>query len=175
MFGGGYTLIPIVERELIKKRNWITHEEMMDYFTVAQITPGIIAVNLATFIGFKRKGIFGGIISTSALVLPGVLLMVIISHFLKRFSEYEIVNHAFTGIRLAVCALIIDIIFRIHKGIIQNFKSVIVFVCVFILSAVFGLSPVFIVTGAGLAGFLFFRSASPPKINAEKEEEEKEI
>ena len=157
LFGGGYAMIPVLERELIKKRNWIAMDEVMDYFTIAQITPGIIAVNVATFVGYKRKGAAGGITATIAVIAPGVCLMLIISTFIKRFSDYEIVRHAFTGIRIAVCALILDTILKLNKANIKNYKLIIIFICSFILSAVFSLSPVFIVLGAGLAGFLFFR------------------
>jgi chromate transporter len=157
VFGGGYAMLPVLERELIKKRNWVSMEEVMDYFTISQITPGVIAVNVATFVGYKRKGIAGGMIATVALILPGVSLMVIISTFIRRFAEYEIVRHAFTGIRLAVCALIIDTLLKLNKGVMRNHKAVIVFVMALILSAVFSISPVFIILGSGLAGFLFFR------------------
>jgi chromate transporter len=165
-FGGGYAMLPVLERELIKKRNWIDLDEVMEFYTIAQITPGVIAVNVATFVGHKRKGVIGGIIATIGLILPGVCLMLIISTFIKRYAEYEIVRHAFTGIRVAVCALIIDTMFKLTKDVTRNYKLIIVFICAFILSAIFSLSPVFIILGAGLAGFLFFRGskkASPPE------------
>ena len=157
IFGGGYAMLPVLDRELIQKRNWISMDEVIDYFTIAQITPGLIAVNVATFVGYKRKGIAGGIMATVALIAPGICLMLIISTFIKRFSDYDIVRHAFTGIRLSVCALILDTLLKLSKGVTRNYKSVIILICAFILSAVFSLSPVFIILGAGLAGFLFFR------------------
>jgi len=163
IFGGGYAMMPILQRELINKRNWITMEEVMDYFAIAQITPGIIAVNVATFVGYKRLGFFGGIIATIGLILPGVTLMIIISVFIKQFADYEIVRHAFVGIRIAVCALIFDTLIKLQKGVIQNYKSVIIIICVFILSAVFSFSPVFLILGSALAGFLFFRPPSSSK------------
>lgn len=149
-------MLPALKRELITKRNWIDMDEVMDYFSIAQITPGIIAVNVATFVGYKRKGAAGGIIATIGLILPGVCLMIIVSMFIKRFAGYEIVRHAFTGIRLSVCALILDTLLKLNKGILRSRKSVIIFICAFILSAVFSVSPVFVILGAGLAGFLFF-------------------
>jgi len=165
-------MMPVLQRELIKKRNWITMEEVMDYFAIAQITPGIIAINVATFVGHKRKGIIGGIIATLGLILPGVILMTIVSIFIKQFAEYEIVNHAFTGIRLVVCALIIDTLIKLQKGAIQNYKSVIILVCVFVLSVVLNLNVVFIILGGAIAGFLFFRP--PPSISVPSEKENKE-
>ncbi|MCL2721808.1 MAG: chromate transporter [Treponema sp.] len=177
IFGGGYAMMPVLQRELINKRNWITMEEVMDYFAIAQITPGIIAVNVATFVGYKRLGFLGGIIATIGLILPGVTLMIIISVFIKQFADYEIVRHAFVGIRIAVCALIFDTLIKLQKGVIQNYKSVIIIICVFILSAVFSFSPVFLILGSALAGFLFFRPPSSSKSapvlpNNEKNNEE---
>jgi len=155
-------MMPVLQRELIKKRNWITMDEVIDYYAVSQITPGIIAVNVATFVGYKRFGLAGGIAATIGLIAPGVTLMIIISVFIKQFAEYEVIRHAFTGVRIAVCALIFDTLMKLQKGVMQNYKSVIILVCVFILSAVFSVSPVLIVAGSALAGFLFFR---PPPVS----------
>jgi chromate transporter len=159
-FGGGYAMLPVLERELIKKRGWISMDEVMDYYTIAQITPGIIAVNVATFVGCKRKGPAGGLLATAGLVLPGVSLMILVSLFMQRFAGYPVVRHAFAGIRLAVCALILDTALKLFKGCFKNSKSIIISVIAFSLSAVFSLSPVYIILGAGLAGFLLF---SPKK------------
>jgi chromate transporter len=163
LFGGGYAMMPVLDRELIKKRKWITMDEVMDYFTIAQITPGIIAVNVATFVGCKRKGAAGGIIATFGIILPGIIVMFVISTFIRRFNEYDIVRRAFTGIRVAVCALILDTLIKLSKGVTRNFKSIAVSACAFALSVFFKISPVTIIIGAGLAGFLFFRSGAKEK------------
>jgi len=155
-FGGGYAAIPVLERELIKKRGWLTMDEVLDFYTIAQITPGIILVNIATFSGYKRKGIPGGIIATLGLVLPGVSLMLLISLFIRRFAEYPAVRHAFGGIRLAVCALILDTTVKLFKGFWKDYKALIISIAAFVLSAVFSVSPVYIIPVAGLAGFLLF-------------------
>ena len=156
-FGGGYAMIPVLERELIKKRGWINIDEVMEYFTIAQITPGIIAVNVATFVGCKRKGLFGGIIATIALILPGISLMLIISLFISRFTEYTIVQHAFNGIRIAVAALILDTLIKLFKGLFKDFRPIIIFIIALVLSLVFSISPVLIILGAGIAGFLLYK------------------
>ena len=153
-------MMPVLQRELIKKRDWVNMDEVMDYFAMSQITPGIIAVNVATFVGYKRLGLAGGIIATIGFILPGVSLMIVISVFINQFAENEILRHAFTGIRITVCALILDTLIKLRKGVIKNYKSIIILVCVFILSAVFSVSPVFVIIGSGLAGFLFFRPYS---------------
>ncbi|MDR2718353.1 MAG: chromate transporter [Treponema sp.] len=160
-FGGGYAIVPALERELIKKRGWITLDEVLDFYTIAQITPGVIAVNIATFAGCKRKGILGGAVATIGLVLPGVCLMLLVSLFVKRFAEYPLVQHALSGIRLAVCALIFDTSLKLFKGFFKNYRAIIISVIAFVLSAVFSVSPVYIILGAGLAGFLLFSPVKP--------------
>jgi len=167
-FGGGYAIVPALERELIKKRGWITMDEVLDFYTIAQITPGVIAVNIATFVGCKRKGILGGAVTTFGLVLPGVCLMLLVSLFVKHFSEYPVVQHALAGIRLAVCALILDTSVKLFRGFFKNYKAIIISVIAFVLSAVFSVSPVYIIVGAGFAGFLLFHSNA--KISAEEDE-----
>jgi chromate transporter len=162
-FGGGYAMVPVIERELIKRKGWTNMEEVMDYYTIAQITPGVIAVNLSTFIGYKRKGPLGGILGTVSFLLPGVTLMVFISLFIKQFAEYPAVRHAFTGIRVAVGALILDTVIKLLRGIFKDFKGVIIFVLGFSLQALLSASPALIILGAGAAGFFLYRpSKSPP-------------
>ena len=169
-FGGGYVIVPVLERELIKKRGWITMDEVLDFYTIAQITPGVIAVNVATFVGCKRKGIAGGIIATIGLVLPGVCLILLVSLFVKRFAEVTLIQHALAGIRLAVCALILDTTIKLFKGFFKNYKPVIICIIVFTLSAVFSVSPVYLILGAGLAGLLLFSWKKPKE---EKPQEDK--
>jgi chromate transporter len=155
-FGGGYAAVPVLEREMIKKRGWLSMDEVLDFYTIAQITPGIILVNIATFVGCKRKGILGGIISTIGLVFPGLCLMLLISLFIRRFAEYPVVQRAFSGIRLAVCALILDTAVKLFKGFWKDYKAMIISIAAFVLSAIFSVSPVYIIPVAGLAGFLLF-------------------
>jgi len=168
-FGGGYVIIPVIERELVKKRGWITMDEALEFYTISQITPGIIAVNLATFVGCKIKGTLGGAIATIGLVLPGVSLMLIIALFVNRFAEYPVVQHAMAGIRLAVCALVLHASISLIKGFFKNNKSIVICVIAFALSAVFSVSPVYVILGAGIAGFLLF---SPPRAQPQSREGE---
>jgi len=155
-FGGGYAAVPVLEREMIKKRGWLTMDEVLDFYTIAQITPGIILINIATFSGYKRKGVLGGIIATIGIALPGVCLMLLISLFIRRFAEFPIVRHAFSGIRLAVCALILDTTVKLFRGFWKDYKALIISVIAFVLSAIFSVSPVYIIPVAGLAGFLLY-------------------
>ena len=155
-FGGGYAMIPIVERELIKKRGWTNMEEVMDYYTIAQITPGIIAVNLSTFIGYKKKGPLGGTLTTIGFVLPGISFIILAAVFIRNFEELPAVQHAFAGIRVAVGALILDTVIKMVKGIFKDWKALIFYIISFFLSAAFKISPMIIILGAGLIGFFIY-------------------
>jgi chromate transporter len=180
-FGGGYAMVPVLERELINKRGWITMDEVMDYYTIAQVTPGIIAVNIATFVGYKRKGIAGGILATIGFICPGVLLMVVISLFISRFAEYPAVQHVFAGIRIAVGALILDTVWKLVLELFKKEEKIKntavpgkkillagIFVAAFLLSVLARFSPVWIVAGAALTGFLFFRPRTKTKTDETK-------
>ncbi|MDR0655419.1 MAG: chromate transporter [Treponema sp.] len=158
-FGGGYAIIPVVERELIERKNWVSMEEVMDYYTIAQITPGVIAVNLSTFVGAKRRGIPGGIAATLGFIFPGLTFMILVSIFIQRFAEYPVVRHAFAGIRLAVCALILDTVLKLFRGVFKGRLSVAIFIIALGLSAFVSASPVPIILAAGLAGFFLKRPA----------------
>lgn len=166
-FGGGYAMIPILEQELIKKKGWITMDEVMDYYTIGQVTPGVIAVNVSTFIGFKQKGPLGGLLTTLGFVLPGVFFITIIALGIQNFLDYPVVQHAFTGIRVAVGALIVDTVFKLLKGIFKDIKGIVLFILAFTLSAVWSANPVLLITAAGIAGFVLYR---PPKAGLPKKE-----
>jgi chromate transporter len=156
-FGGGYAMIPVVERELIKKKGWTDMDEVMNYYTIAQVTPGIIAVNLSTFIGYKRKGPAGGALATIGFVLPGVVLITIIAVCLSSFADLPVVRHAFAGIRVAVGALILDTVIKMVKGVFKSRKSLVIYGIAFALSFVWSVSPVLLLLASGAAGLLVFR------------------
>ena len=178
-FGGGYAVVPVVERELIKKRGWTTMEEVMDYYTIAQITPGLIAVNLSTFVGYKQKGVLGGIFATVGFVLPGVTLIIALALFISNFAEMPVVKHAFAGIRIAVGALILDTVFKLVKGLFKNIKSTLIYFIVFAISVfpkgappfnmlpAFVKSPVFLVLVSGLAGLVLYRQRKNAPLSEE--------
>jgi chromate transporter len=132
-------------------------DEVMNYYTIAQVTPGIIAVNLSTFIGYKRKGPLGGFLATIGFVLPGVVFITIIAVCLSNFADLPAVRHAFTGIRVAVGALILDTVIKMVKGVFKNRKALIIYVIAFALSFGWNVSPVLLVIASGLAGLLVFR------------------
>ena len=163
-FGGGYAVIPVVERELIKKRAWVTMDEVMDFFTVSQIMPGMIGVNLSLFIGNKQNGPFAGFLAALGFVLPGVTLITLAATFIGNFADTQLVQHIFAGVRIAVAALILDTVIKLIKGIFTQWKTLAIYIFVFglsimprgILPAFMG-SPVFLVVSSGLIGLFFFR------------------
>jgi chromate transporter len=152
-FGGGYAMLPVLEREIIAKKGWITMEEVMDYYTIAQITPGVIAVNVSTFIGYKRCGIAGGIVSTLSFVLPGITLVTIAALCLSQVASVPVVKHIFAGVRVAVGALILDTTVKLCKGVFKGGKEIAFFITAFALSAFLSASPVLLIIAAGLGGF----------------------
>jgi chromate transporter len=156
-FGGGYAMLPIIERELVQRKGWAAMDEVMDYFAIGQVTPGIIAVNVSTFIGYKKKGIFGGVLATLGFVLPSLIIITIIAAGLRNFAELEAVQHALKGIRVAVGALILDAVIKLFKGAVKNIRALGICIIAFALSVFVKASPVLVVVSAGLVGFLLFR------------------
>ncbi|MCD8329823.1 MAG: chromate transporter [Lachnospiraceae bacterium] len=153
-FGGGYAMLPILTREFVDKRHWVTDSELTDYFAIGQCTPGIIAVNVATFIGNKRKGLAGGIVATLGLVSIPIVIITFIAAFLRNFADYAIVKNAFAGIRVCVCVLIINAILRLWKKSILDGPTLVIFLAVFALSVFSSLSPILLVVAAAAAGIL---------------------
>jgi chromate transporter len=155
-FGGGYAIVPVLKRELVDDRGWLKMEDIADYYTFAQVTPGIIAVNVSTFVGYRRKGCLGGILATLAFVIPGITFVTIISLFISGFAEYPAVRHAFAGIRIAVGALVLNTVLSLVKGFYKDAKGLAVFAIIFALSVALAASPVYLVAGAGFLGYLLY-------------------
>lgn len=151
-FGGGYAMLPMLERELVTKRNYVTMEEIMDYFAVGQCTPGIIAVNTATFIGFKRKGILGGIFATLGVVTPSLIIITLLASVLQLIAGNEIANSAFAGISVAVCALVIQAILKLIKSGIKDALTLGIAIAAFFAMFVLNASPILIILICAVVG-----------------------
>ena len=147
-------MLPILEREVVEKRGWATEEEILNYYAIGQCTPGVIAVNTATFIGDSRKGVLGGFLATLGVVMPSLIIISIIAALLNNFAEIEAVQHALAGIRVAVVVLVGFSIWKLLKSGVKGAFGWIVFVLTFLVSAIFGLSPVIIVVAAAAAGLI---------------------
>lgn len=139
-FGGGYAMLPLLQREVVENKHWTTEEELMDYFAVGQCTPGVIAVNTATFIGFNKKGILGGFIATFGVILPSLVIITLIASLLQNFSDLQIVQHALSGVRVAVCVLVLNAIIKMFKSGVKDNIGVIIFIAS-LICAYFSLIP----------------------------------
>ena len=152
MIGGGYSMLPLLIRELVERNRIITEDELTDYMAVAQCTPGVIAINTATFVGYKVRRVIGAIVASLGVITVPVILITLIAAVLKGLMQYPIVGHIFAGIRLAVCALITASVYKLFKKSVVNFTTFALFLLAFLFVAVGGVSPVFVVIGAAIVG-----------------------
>lgn len=156
-FGGGYAMIPLLEREIVSRRGWADSEELMDYYAVGQCTPGVIAVNTATFIGYKIAGNLGGIVATLGVVFPSYVIICVIAGIIQNFSDIPAVKSAFAGIRVCVCVLIFNSVVKLWKGAVKDKAALALCLLVFVFSLFFSISPIVFVVLCGAAGILFTR------------------
>ncbi|AZO93436.1 chromate transporter [Halocella sp. SP3-1] len=153
-FGGGYAMLPIIQKEIAEERKWASEEEIIDYYAIGQCTPGIIAINTATMIGYRQKGVLGALAATAGMVFPSLLIITIIAVFFQRFQEYQLVQNAFEGIQIAVIALILDIVLKMWKRSVKDYFGILVFVLGFLMLAFFRLSPVVVILSSALGGII---------------------
>ena len=167
-FGGGYAMLPILQREVVDSKGWATEEELTDYFAIGQCTPGVIAVNTSTFVGRSQAGIAGGITATLGLVFPSLVIIMVIAAFLQNFMHLDFVVHAFNGVRAGVVALILSSVIKLFKNAVLDWPTRVIYAVVLALAgygALFSLpqgalgtvlgivtSPVLLVIAAGAAG-----------------------
>lgn len=155
-FGGGYAMLPMIQREAINKYHWASEEEIMDYYAVGQCTPGIIAVNTATFVGYKVKGIIGGIAATLGVISPSIIIIFLIASLINNFSQLEVVQHALNGIKVAVCVLMFVAVEKLIKGAIKDKITFAIALVAFLLAYFTNISTVLIVLCAGVVGYVLF-------------------
>lgn len=154
-FGGGYAMLPFFQRELVEKKGWLTHEQLLDIHAIAQCTPGVISVNTATFCGYLTRGIPGSLCATAGILAPPLIIVLIISMFFWTYAEHAVVQHALTGVRACVCALIISSTIQMFRRAVLDVPTFLLFLTVFLLAAFVGLSPAILVIGAGILGLAF--------------------
>lgn len=171
-------MLPILQREVVEKKGWATEEELADYFAIGQCTPGVIAVNTATFVGYKRKGYFGGVLATLGVVFPSILIITLIAAFLSNISEFPVVQHALAGVNACVVALIASSVLKLGKSTLKKKAANIIFGIVLALSVLGSLvtpesfpmwggivdtllSPTVLIVGAGVAGYWIFHKSKP--------------
>lgn len=145
-------MLPLLKKEIADKKKWATEEELLDYYAIGQVTPGIIAINTATIVGFKTAGIPGAFFATLGIVTPSIIIITIIAAFLTHFAEYKIVQNALWGIRIVAVALIFNTVAGMAKKSIKDKLTMIIFLAGFMVLIFVPLSPVWIVIIAALAG-----------------------
>lgn len=153
-FGGGYAMFPVIKSELIEKRGWITEDELMDYYAIGQCTPGIIAVNVATFVGKKLKGVMGAIFSTLGVITPSIIIVLIIAGCIENFADLWFVQSAFSGIRVAVIVLILNTIISMWKKNIKKPYDYVIFLIALVVSYFDILSSVIVVVLSAITGII---------------------
>ena len=157
-FGGGYAMLPMLQKEVVEKYHWTTEDEIMDYYAIGQCTPGIIAVNTATFIGYKTAGIPGAVFATLGIITPSIIIITIIAACLRNFADLPIVKHAFNGIRACVCVLILNAVTKLAQKSLVDKICLGICAVVLALSLFTSISPALIVVFAGIAGVVFKRT-----------------
>ncbi len=153
-FGGGYAMLPLLQREVVNNQGWATEEELMDYFAIGQCTPGVIAVNTATFIGHKKAGIWGGILATLGVVFPSLVIISALASVIEAFSHLVWVQNAFGGVRVCVCVLIINAVVKLYKKAVLDVPTFVIFLLVTLGSTFTSLSPVIFVLAAAVLGIV---------------------
>ena len=153
-FGGGYALLPLLQKELVDKRGWITNEEITDYYAIGQCTPGAIAVNVSTFVGYKIKGVLGGIVATLGFISPAFLIIFLIATVLNQFADLWYIQSAFKAIRVCVFILILSAIIKLSKKSVVDWITLSIAVVILLLS-IFTNIPLYVyVFVAGFIGVL---------------------
>lgn len=153
-FGGGYAMLPMFQKELVEKNDWVTEEDLMDYYAIAQCTPGVIAVNTATIVGYRQKGFLGAVVTTLGVVFPSFVIISIIAAVLSNFADLPVVQYAFIGIRACVCALILNAVVKLGKKAIVDKMTLAIAILVFFVMCFVSVSPVVLVVLAAIIGLL---------------------
>ena len=173
-FGGGLTMLPMLEHELVDKNNWITEEELLDCYAIGQCTPGIIAINTATFVGYKREKVLGGIFSTLGMVTPSLVIITAIAACLNQFMDNVWFQHAIMGIRGVVCALLINTALNLGKKSLKNLFAWIIYAVVLLVGLFLKLPTIVLVLSAAAVGIIFelIKSTQAKKSEAKTESTE---
>lgn len=156
-FGGGYAMLPILQREIVDKRHWATEQEIIDYYAIGQCTPGVIAVNTSTFIGNKLMGVKGALAATLGFVTPSIIIIAVIASLLTNFAHITYVARAFTGIRICVAVLIVNATIKLWKSAVKDLIGLMICIIVFCFSVFTSVSPILFVILSGVAGYIIQR------------------
>lgn len=151
-FGGGYAMIPLIQKEVVEKKKWINEEDLINVFAVAESTPGPVAINSATFVGYRTGGVLGAFAATIGVVLPSFLIILALSYVISWFESLTVVKYAFEGIRAGVLALILQALFTMFKHCPKNRSSIVLIALSFVLVTFFSINTIFVIIACGLIG-----------------------
>lgn len=154
-FGGGYAMIPLIQRETVETKNWISDDDILEILAIAESTPGPIAINSATFVGYRVRGFWGSFFATLGVVTPSFVIILLIAFVLREFQSIPAVQYAFWGIRAGVLALIFKALFTMYKKSKKNLFSYLVMATAFCIVAFFDINVIFVIIGCALAGFIY--------------------
>ncbi len=151
-FGGGMAMLPMLQREVVENKGWATEEELADYFAIGQCTPGIIAVNTATFVGQKRGGVLGGIVATIGVAFPSLVIISLLAGIIDSFNHLAWVKNAFAGIQVCVCVLIFNAVMKLLKNSVVDKRTLVIFLLVLAGSFALDVTPVVFVVLSAVVG-----------------------
>ena len=151
-FGGGYAMLPILQREVVENKGWAEEAELADYYAIGQCTPGIIAVNVATFIGYKKRGVVGGIFATLGVIFPSLIIIMALAGMISAFSDFAAVQHAFAGIRVCVAVLVFNAVVKLWKSAVVDKLTLAIFLVVFAGSTLTDIPVMLFILAAGIIG-----------------------
>jgi len=157
-FGGGLTMLPMLKHELVEKRGWVDEDNLLDYYAIGQCTPGIIAVNVSTFVGYKKKGIPGAIASTLGMISPSLIIVSILALFLEQFMSNQTIAHAIAGIKIVVCALMLNTVITMAKKTVKGVLTGCVCAAGFLLAMFSPIPTVVLVILAGILGIVLYKT-----------------
>ena len=153
-FGGGYAMIPLIQNEAVEKRGWVTDDDILEIIAIAESTPGPIAINSATFVGYRAAGVLGSVCATLGVVLPSFVIILLISFVLKQFQDIKAVQYAFQGIRAGVLALLCKSLWTMYKKSPKGWAAYIVMAAAFVLTAIFDVNVIFVIIGCAVFGLI---------------------
>ncbi len=166
-FGGGYAMLPILRRDFVEQNKWLNEDDLLDYYALAQSTPGLIAINMGMYIAYPLRGILGGIAAGLGVITPSIIIILIIAALLSSFFDLVMVEHAFAGIRIAVAALILDTALKLVKTSIKGKFSLLVFCILLVLSLFSNINPVYLILASAIAGVLWHAKFEKRKLGKE--------
>ena len=153
-FGGGYAMIPLIQNEAVEKRHWVTDDDILEIIAIAESTPGPIAINSATFVGYKAAGVLGSVCATLGVVLPSFVIILLLSYVLQQFQEIQAVQYAFNGIRAGVLALLVNALWKMYKKSPKGWPAYVVMGASFVLTAIFNINVIFVLIGCAIFGLV---------------------